>query len=67
MMKSNPFRELWLKLSRLLQLVTLDNSSLDAVFGSYSDWHKFRPKAAVDAPKPAPPAPATKSNPSRVF
>ena len=61
-MSSSPVRGSWrgLRLFQLLQLIAPEGSSLDAVFGSYSDWHKFRPEVRsryAEAYCPLPPAP----------
>jgi hypothetical protein len=48
-MNFNPFRGWRSKLSWVLGWIAPEESSLDAVFGSYSDWHKFRPKAVLPA------------------
>ena len=63
-MSSEPVRGWRARLFRMLRWIAPEGSSLDAVFGSYSDWHKFRPKSAGDAPKPAPPPPAKKPDAS---
>lgn len=63
-MSSSPVRGWRARLFQLLQLIAPEGSSLDAVFGSYSDWHKFRPKSAAATPKPTPPPPAPKNNAS---
>ena len=51
-MNFNPFRRWRPKLSWVLGWIAPEGSSLDAVFGSYSDWHKFRPKAVLPATRP---------------
>jgi hypothetical protein len=40
----NPFRGWRAGLFRLLRVFAPEGSNLDAVFGSYDDWKKFRPK-----------------------
>jgi hypothetical protein len=53
-MTLNPFHEWRPRLFRLLRVFAPDGSSLDAVFGSYSDWEKFKPKARVVPVEQAP-------------
>jgi hypothetical protein len=50
-MNLNPFHEWRPRLFRLLRVIAPEGSSLDAVFGSYSDWKKFRPTALDDKEK----------------
>jgi hypothetical protein len=40
----NPCRGWRAGLFRLLRVFAPEGSNLDAVFGSYDDWKKFRPK-----------------------
>jgi hypothetical protein len=64
MMNFEPARGWRAKLFRMLRWIAPEGSSLDAVFGSYSDWHKFRPKSAATIQQAAPPPPAKKPNAS---
>ena len=54
----NPFRGWRAGLFRLLRVLAPEGSNLDAVFGSYDDWKRFRPKG-LD--KKAEPVAATKA------
>ncbi len=59
-MSLNPFSDWRSKLFRVLNLIAPEGSSLDAVFGSYSDWQKFRPKGVSARPQSGQAGPAAK-------
>jgi hypothetical protein len=44
----NPFRGWRARLFRLLRVLAPEGSNLDAVFGSYDDWKRFRPKGLAE-------------------